>query len=252
MIERFSHELPKWMKMLGILRINEESIDFKWGYFAPRVAFKLLLNRGTYFDQRYAIHFAFGWGEFMVRLPFKTRLKEGCDMPQYGIAIHAATFWLHKGGWYDESIGQVQDRNQWWTWDLPFFSYIFDGHWIYSKKAEWVQMRFKHKDGRPESRMLDEFRKADALNYVYPYTYKLKNGTVQERWATCTIERRKWHRKWFPFLTKESTVIDIEFSDEVGERSGSWKGGTVGCTYELKPDETVYECLKRMESERNF
>ena len=245
MKQRYSYEIPKWMKMLGVWRINEESIDFKWGYFAPRAGFELVLNRGTYFDQRYAINLALGWGKFMFYLPFKTRLEEGCNMPRYGFAIHSDTFWAYKGGDYKD--GQCQ--NQWISWYLPFFSYTFDGHWIYSKKAEWVQMRFNHKDGRPDSY---EFRKADALNYVYPYTYKLKNGTIQERWATCTIERRKWHRKWFPFLTKESTVIDIEFSDEVGERSGTWKGGTVGCTYELKPDETVYECLKRMESERNF
>ena len=251
MKQRYSYEIPKWMKMLGIWRINEESIDFKWGYFAPRVAFKLLLNRGTYFDQRYAIHFAFGWGEFMVRLPFKTRLKEGCDMPQYGIAIHAATFWLHKGGWYDESIGQVQDRNQWWTWDLPFFSYTFDGHWIYGQEG-WAKMgknRLGERDG-PDPWEYKQTGK--ALTYHYPFTYTLKSGIIQERTATCTIEKRKWHRKWFPFLTKESTVIDIEFDDEVGERSGSWKGGTIGCSYELLGDETVYTCLKRMEAERKF
>jgi hypothetical protein len=91
-----------------------------------------------------------------------------------------------------------------------------------------------------------------ALTYQYPYTYTLKNGTVQSRTATCTIERRRWHRKWFPLLTRESTVIDVEFSDEVGERSGSWKGGTIGCSYEIQADETVYDCLKRMEKERKF
>lgn len=245
MIERYSYELPKWMKMLGVWRINKNSIDFKWGYFAPRAGFELVLNRGTYFDRRYAINFAFGWGKFMVYLPFKTRLEEGCDMPRYGFAVHNDTFWLYRGGDYKD--GQCQ--NQWISWYLPFFSYEFDGHWIYNKKAEWVQMRFRRGAGKLDPY---EFRKTDALNYVYPYAYKLKNGTVQERTATCTIERRKWHRKWFPFLIKESTVIDIEFDDEVGERSGSWKGGTLGCGYELLPDETVYACLKRMEAERKF
>lgn len=244
MRERYSHELPKWMKLLGIWRINRDSIDFKWGYFAPRAGLELVLNRGTYFDRRYAINFAFGWGKFMVYLPFKTSLEEGCDMPRYGFAVHNDTFWIYKGGDYDGS----QCQNQWISWYLPFFSYVFDGHWIYSKKAEWVLMNNrKHKGPEPW-----DFRKTDALTYVYPYTYKLKNGTVQERTATCAIEKRKWHRKWFPFLGKESTVIDIEFNDEVGERSGSWKGGTIGCSYELMPNETVYECLKRMEREREM
>lgn len=245
MKELYKHELPKWMKLLGIWRINRDSIDFNWGYFAPRAGLEFVLNRGTYFDKRWAINFALGWGKFMVYLPIKTRLEEGCDMPRYGFAVHNDTFWLYKGGDYKD--GQCQ--NQWISWYLPFFSWSFDGHWIFSKKAEWVQMRYERNDCRPDSY---EFRKEEALNYVYPYTYTLKNGTVQERTATCTIEFRKWHRKWFPLLTKESTVIDIEFSDEVGERTGSWKGGTLGCSYELLPEETVYECLKRMEQERKF
>jgi hypothetical protein len=39
---------------------------------------------------------------------------------------------------------------------------------------------------------------------------------------------------------------------EAGKRKGSWKGGTLGCGYELKKNETPLECLRRMESEREF
>jgi hypothetical protein len=41
-------------------------------------------------------------------------------------------------------------------------------------------------------------------------------------------------------------------SKECGERKGSWKGGTLGCSYELLPNETPLDCLKRMEKERKF
>lgn len=247
MKERYSHELPKWMKLLGIWRINRESIDFKWGYFAPRPGLELVLNRGTYFDTRYAISIAIGWGHFMVYLPFKTKLEEGCDMPRYGFAIHNDTFWIYKGGDYKD--GQCQ--NQWITWNLPFFSWEFDGHWIMDKHRVMVRM------GRESLNNLDglcsyDFRIQHAYKETHPYTYTLKNGTVQNRTATCTIEKRKWHRKWFPFLTKESQTIDIEFNDEVGERTGSWKGGTIGCGYEMLPNDTIETCLRRMEKEREF
>lgn len=247
MKERYSHELPKWMKLLGIWRINRESIDFKWGYFAPRAGFELILNRGTYFDTRYAINFAFGWGKFMVYLPFRTKLEEGCDMPRYGFAIHNDTFWIYKGGDYED--GQCQ--NQWISWYLPFFSWEFDGHWIMDKHRVMVRM------GRESLNNLDglcsyDFRIQHAYKETHPYTYTLKNGTVQNRTATCTIEKRKWHRKWFPFLTKESQTIDIEFNDEVGERTGTWKGGTLGCGYEMLPNDTIETCLRRMEKEREF
>ena len=251
MNERYSHELPKWMKILGIQRINSESIDFVWGYFAPRLGLELYLNRGTYFDQRYAINFALGWGKFMVRLPFKTKLKEGCDMPRYGVAVHSDTFWIYKGGYYDESIGQVQDRNSSWSWYLPFFAWEFDWHKIKGKDGNWRTMgrgRLGERSGIDSW----DFRKESAYTEVHPYTYKLKSGVVQERTATCTVEERKWHRKWFPFLTKLHRVIDIEFNEEVGERSGSWKGGVLGCSYPLQQNESVLQCLKRMEVEREL
>lgn len=248
MKERYSYEIPRWARMLGVWRVNKESIDFKWGYFAPRPSFQIQLHRGTYFNQRYAITVALGYGVLHVKLPFKTRLREGCDMPQYGIAIHNDTFWIYKGGFYDESIGQVQDCNSSWAWYLPFFSFEFDGHWVQDKDRQWVLMGYRHQDG-PEPW---KFRETDAYTEIHPYRYTLRNGEVQERTATCSIEKRKWHRKWFPFLTRTSQVIDIEFSDEVGERSGSWKGGTIGCSYEMRPDDTIESCLRRMEKERKF
>ena len=245
MIERYSYELPRWMKWLGIWRINKESIDFKWGYFAPRAGFELILNRGTYFDRRYAINFALGWGKFMVYLPFKTQLEEGCDMPRYGFAVHNDTFWIYKGGKYED--GQCQD--QWISWYLPFFSYTFDGHWIKNKGLQWVKMGNRRNKG-PEAWQFRE--SGSAYTEKHSYRYTLKNGAVQDRIATCTIEKRKWHRKWFPFLTMQRQVIDIEFDDEVGERSGSWKGGTIGCSYDMIEGDTIETCLRRMERERKF
>jgi hypothetical protein len=51
---------------------------------------------------------------------------------------------------------------------------------------------------------------------------------------------------------KCSHYIEIEFDKEVGERAGSWKGGTIGCSYGIKSNETAYQCLLRMEQERKF
>lgn len=244
MKERYSHELPKWMRLLGIWRINRGSIDFVWGYFAPKFGLEFVVHRGGYFDQRWAITFALLWGVFHVHLPFRTKLSEGCNTPKYGLAIHNNTLWLYKGGKYDNSIGQCCGNDQWVTWDLPFFSYVFDGHWIKDKDGNWILMN------RPVE--LWNFRETSAYFETHPYRYILGNGKTQEVTATCTVEKRKWHRKWFPFLTVESYVIEVKFSDEVGEESGSWKGGVLGCSYESLPNETIEECLRRMERERKF
>ena len=90
---------------------------------------------------------------------------------------------------------------------------------------------------------------------THPYTYVLNSGKVQNRMATITLEQREWRRKWLMWTTlfnQVRTTISIEFDDEVGERTGSWKGGTLGCGWDLKPNETPLECLRRMEKERKF
>lgn len=45
---------------------------------------------------------------------------------------------------------------------------------------------------------------------------------------------------------------EVEFSDEVGERTGSWKGGTIGCSFDIQKGETAEQALKRMEKTREF
>lgn len=240
MNERYREEIPQWLRLLGAWRINRESVDFVWGYFAPRAGLEFVLNRGTYFDTRYALSFAIGWGKFMVYLPFRTRLEEGCDMPRYGFAVHDDTLWTYRGGNYED--GQCQ--NGWWAWHLPYFSWEFEGHWVLDKSQRWVKMT--------RGMSPYDFRGHSAHVEVHDFTYKLKDGTVQNRKATCTVERRKWYRKWLPFLTKESQTIDITFDDEVGERSGSWRGGVIGCGYDMLPEDTVETCLRRMEKERNL
>ena len=85
----------------------------------------------------------------------------------------------------------------------------------------------------------------------HPYYYTLNSREEQSRIATIHEEKRYWKR-WFGLQIKCNHYIEVEFDQEVGERSGSWKGGTVGCSYEIKPGETAKECLRRMEQERKF
>lgn len=38
----------------------------------------------------------------------------------------------------------------------------------------------------------------------------------------------------------------------LGARRGSWKGGCVGCGYDMRPEEAPKETLMRMQRERRF
>ena len=55
--------------------------------------------------------------------------------------------------------------------------------------------------------------------------------------------------KW-PMITKHA--VDFEFNDEVGERSGSYKGGVIGSSENIMPGETPVQAIQRMEAEREF
>lgn len=253
MKETYSYEFNWWQKILqktlGMWRINRDSIDFKWGYFAPRWGLEFVLHRGGYFDPHYAIAFTLGWGHFHIKLPFKTRLGEGCSLPRYGFQFYEDVLWIHKGGVYDKSLGQVT-RDGSWTFYLPFKHWEFQGHWILDKNCAWREMSRRYKDDLPNSW---DFRESDeCLREVFDYTYVLNSGEVQKRKATCSIEKRKWSRKWFPKSVKEIRTMDVKFDDEVGERTGSWKGGIIGTGHEMLEGETMKQCIRRMERERKF
>ena len=93
-----------------------------------------------------------------------------------------------------------------------------------------------------------------SVSETYDYTYTLKNGTVQKRKADVRVTRMEWRARWWPVIHKRkvSTSINVTFDEEVGEGTGSWKGGCVGCGYEMNEAETPKECLRRMERERKF
>lgn len=83
------------------------------------------------------------------------------------------------------------------------------------------------------------------------YAYRRNNGELQIRTATIQVESRLWTRPWIPWKRLDRS-IDVKFDDEVGERTGSWKGGTIGCGYTMRKGERPVDTLRRMERERRF
>ena len=112
------------------------------------------------------------------------------------------------------------------------------------------------------SKEIDMYDDPDNLIYKesHPYIYTLRNGKMQERIATINVERRhltyaifkpKWLRR-FKFLNWIKQSIHVKFDGEVGEDTGSWKGGCIGTGYDLLPNETPKKCLRRMEATEKF
>lgn len=155
--------------------------------------------------------------------------------------------------------GQKRKRLEFpWAWEWYRTSYqLYDGSWLHELRSDRsaVNKQSKYADNFDHWRAIRRIRDEKSWRQDFPYKYTLKNGTVQERTATVSVEQREWRRKmllWTRFLSRKETSIDVRFDGEVGERSGSWKGGAIGCSYTMEPGETPHECLLRMERDRKF
>lgn len=98
-------------------------------------------------------------------------------------------------------------------------------------------------------------RGPDPFLVSQPYPYLTSRGQFQDDiTATANLERTHMVYRVFGFPVKRETryTINVQFDNEVGSERGSWKGGVVGCTYDMKPGETISETLNRMRRERSF
>ena len=156
----------------------------------------------------------------------------------------------------------INDEPQWSAYGSSEFGLTF--HWGHRRKSfdwPWAWHTLAYEAMMPDGTWenlrysFDERGRVQPYTESHPYTYTLHNGTVQNRMAK--ISKRRHVLTWrafkafgWPRWIKES--IDIQFSGEVGERSGSWKGGCIGWCYDMRADETMEQALRRMEQERKF
>lgn len=146
------------------------------------------------------------------------------------------------------------------SWQFPFVSLNWERTQVLDNDAGKVLWEESVESKKIDKEVgVDWFKRHDEkeeiINTVaqtYDYQYVLKSGKIQKRKATIWVERMIWGRKWAPFLKYVKTYVDVKFNEEVGERTGSWKGGCLQCSTELKRGESPLSALKRMEKERRF
>lgn len=218
--------------------------ESKYLVFYFSLVFDISFEICGYFDNRPRINIDLFFFSLTLILPFQNQWTDECDPPKWGIAYHNSTLWIYRGG-----KGNMKGGNKWWTFYAP---------WSW----QWVRTSNLKKNGAWEHEVKGERKdfykdtwKGILWSETYPYRYVLKSGEVQDRLATVKVEEMEWRWHWFKWLgfpKKVRTSIGIQFNDEVGERTGSWKGGTIGCSYELLANETPLESLRRMEKTRVF
>lgn len=178
----------------------------------------------------------YSWGSLYIHLPFDTGRGNTAENKSYGLMFY------HPDSGFP---------TEFWVRGYNKLSFYFPWAYKFFKK----EVLFKQNTWYTEQKGDDFWNKdkwADEIKYeTYPYTYILESKEVQLVKATIHEEKRYWKR-WFGLNIMCHHDIEVEFSKEVGEKSGSWKGGCLGCNYQIKSGETALECLKRMEQERKF
>lgn len=190
---------------------------------------------GGYFSRNVQITFSVFFGWFVIILPFLTKYNE-CNPPRYGVYYYENAFWFC----YGRKVKCIR-----MPWDYT---------WVRTS-AMLKDQTFEHSTSQCRKHFYEEIWHNKLWCGQYVYTHVLKNGKVQERFATIRVEEMEWRQRWLKWTSKFAKVrkyIKVNFSNEVGERSGSYKGGTIGCSYELLPKETPLACLRRMELNRKF
>lgn len=84
----------------------------------------------------------------------------------------------------------------------------------------------------------------DIIDACPSVSFLMKDYDGQEITAKTTIHEMEWRFgegkfKWLSWFRKPmiKRYLDIRFSAEVGPEKGSWKGGTIGTSIHMRPDE---------------
>jgi hypothetical protein len=255
------------------MKYNTE--DPRWVTFYPQFNSSMFVEKAGYFDERPEIHtsltqlialsaffvmiwytpFAlllipfifFGWGSMYIHLPIKTGIQDS-DSAAWGFNYHDNTLWIYIGGG-----GNFDGGAKWKTIEMPWsLTWVRTstsmnwGGWYHENSKNRKSLKVPYSVGS------DEWLKETRWQETHEFTDKFDNTIVH---ATIHVKEREWRPIWFKWtklFAHKRKCLEVEFNQEVGRGKGGWKGGTIGCGYEMKGNETPLECLRRMEKERDF
>lgn len=238
-------------RYFGFIDLERTGLRFRWLEVSwNRMGFALGLHRWGE-PSHWSLHVHLLWLNVFLRLPFAAREHDGEMSDQWGFS-----FWGDDRGQFFNALHlhwHARTKVVYMPWDWTFHGHevlTADGQWIPAADTMWdwtlrAPVGYGRHSAEPDGRKFE----------LLPYHYRLRNGQVQNVMAAVSVDRREWRwraLKSLPWPAKRRTTINVDFDGEVGERAGSWKGGTTGCGYELKSDETPKQCLRRMERERAF
>jgi hypothetical protein len=153
-----------------------------------------------------------------------------------------------KWGDQPDYFGEIKNNN-YKSFFLPWTQYTFRHHKIFDLNHNELAVEYgKHID-----------RDCKIYSRLPKVTFILEDYDGEEIEATCYIEERMWTKgekwcSWLKYFTKPIVRrnIDIEFNKETGPKKGSWKGGIIGTSEEIAPNEAPIEAIRRYCSKHNM
>lgn len=234
--------------------------NFEFNAYTNLNWFEITYDKCGYFDGRPQINIFLYFISFIIILPWiNKKWTDECDPPKYGIGINNGTFWLYLGG-----KGNMNGGNEWLTWNLPWFTKKQYKHYILGKDNKWIDVSahnykwFDEHIGYLDWSDDASDRRSLAKTYYDTWHDDFDNTDINAKYR---VEARIWRPKWFAWTSAFQIIekyITVSFEYEVGSGKGTWKGGTVGVSFEFKDNdmykfpETPKECFDRMHRERNF
>lgn len=246
-------------------RLTDNDKHF-WIFTYARAEWKrtsiVLCSNGGEDDERDAVRnsiviYMFGW---IVRLNLPQIIKpyrEFVDTSKYDWSKNGG-YWQTYGKEYGFSLSddgffqiylgaQTHDSSTTKSWckHLPWTQWRHVRNTVYDKNMNIV---FEEKDGKRD-KTLDKYEIVKSMDKA---KFQIKDFDNEFINAEVHIEQRQWRFgegwfKWLSIFRKDMlrTNIEINLDKEMGPEKGSWKGGTVGLSFDMQKDELIKDAFIR-------
>lgn len=249
-------KVPIWARMFGIRRgAYWEGVKGSYRACYGEITFgnrMLALGLGNY--GRPHIHWAVPGLQVFFRLPHWrwlhhiTRGPNDMERRSYGFSWRWGADWggdihLHWGD-HTKIVSMP------WGWNKRRSDYRVE---YLGVDGQWYDRRRRPGEWQRPGELVAVGPEQWSEDYVFHYMCQ-PSGEAQHVNTTLNRERTFMRYRVFGMVVRHQVrdTIDIHFHEEVGNQRGSWKGGTVGCSADMKPGETPGNALRRMQRERSF
>lgn len=145
---------------------------------------------------------------------------------------------------------------------------VFDIPW---KRMHFAKWSLYHGDGSLAGIIYNDFScfkkrakwdfgaKEIIKQSIKPVKIEFKDYDGEDNIVTCYLEERVWTHGsgimcWLQYFKKDfvKREVDITYNKEVGTKKNSWKGGIVGTSCKIAPNESILSAFLKYSKEQNM